>query len=476
MDSMHVNSLKADSTYTGNIMIDSTFILLPASAVLTESMLKAVADWGFTEVTCEGEISLDNPINTAPQPSQPDTQFQTQNPAEKFNESVKKAFESTKKGITNTDRSRMEVVTTYYNEYMNFITSVFTHYTTHGEINQKGLSETVQNLCVFIKENRRYILRVNPAYDENAKSYLINHTMRSTVIAIAIALQLHMPLSQMIDLGVSCILHEIGMLSLPPQLYMTQRRLTPGERKKIRTHSVEGLKIVQKLEFSAPIQMGVLQHHEKENGTGYPQGLSGEKITNIAKIISVACSFEAITSPRKYKTEKTSFDAMLEMLKNENHPYDENIIKALLYTVSLFPIGAYVYLRSGKIGIVIDVNPENPKCPVVQLLLEKEKDGSPKTIQSDNAQNQIIRVLSIKEQQDVIKAVKETERKQEEAIIAEQKKKEKIEELKEQSDSTTDSELNNSSEASSSNANNIDGVNTTDNVTDIEDVDMSLFD
>lgn len=450
MNTLRVNSLRKDSSYTGNIMIDPTFMLLPADAILTESMINAVIQWGFTDVTCEGEISLDNTITTS-SPFENKPVQSSQSPAEKFNESVKKAFENTKKSITNTDRSRMEIVTTYYNEYMNYITSVFTHYTTHGEINQKELADTVQNLCVFIKENRRYILRVNPEYEENAKSYLINHTIRSTVIAIAIALQLHMPLSQMIDLGVSCILHEIGMLSLPPQLYMTQRKLTPGERKKIKTHSIEGLKIVQKLEFSAPIQMGVLQHHEKENGTGYPQGLSAEKITNIAKIISVACSFEAITSPRNYKSEKTSFDAMLEMLKNENHPYDETIIKALLYSVSLFPIGAYVYLRNGKIGIVTDVNPENPKCPIVQLLLDKEKDGSPKTVQTDNGQLQIIRVLSIKEQQDVMKAVQEAEKKEEQAALEENVRDDESEEI-------------------------LETVETPKNESDVEEIDVSFFD
>jgi len=418
METFRINALKKDTMFTSDLMIDNNFVLLPANGILTESMINAMRLWEFETVSCNGTLSLESFMNETSTENQ---KSKAQSGPEQINASVKKAFADTKNQIANTDRSRMQIVTNFYNEYMNYIASVYTHYTTHGEINQKELAETVQDLCIFTKENRRYILRVNPVYDESAKSYIINHTMRSTVIAIAIALQLHMPLSQMIDLGIASILHEIGMLSLPPQLYMTQRKLTPGERKKIKTHPIEGLKIIQKLDFSGSIQMGILQHHEKENGSGYPQAISGEKITNIAKIISVACSFEAITSPRNYKSEKTSFDAMLEMLKNENHQYDETIIKALLYSVSLFPIGAYVYLRNGKIGIVIDVNPENPKCPIVQLLLDKEKDGSPKTIQTDNSTMQIIRVLSIKEQQDVMKTIAETE-KAEEMIKSEQEK------------------------------------------------------
>ena len=92
---------------------------------------------------------------------------------------------------------------------------------------------------------------------------------------------------------------------------------------------------------------------------------------------------------------------MVEMLKNQNHQYDDAAIKALLYSVSLFPIGAYVFLKNGKVAEVTDVNPDNPKLPDVQLLLEKEKDGSPKTLQTNETDLAILRVLSPKETKDV---------------------------------------------------------------------------
>ena len=92
---------------------------------------------------------------------------------------------------------------------------------------------------------------------------------------------------------------------------------------------------------------------------------------------------------------------MVEMLKNANHQYDDAAIKALLYSVSLFPIGAYVFLKNGKVAEVTDVNPDNPKLPVVQLLLEKDKDGSPKTLQTNETDLAIVRVLNKKETDDV---------------------------------------------------------------------------
>lgn len=153
------------------------------------------------------------------------------------------------------------------------------------------------------------------------------------------------------------------------------------------------------------IQLGVLDHHEKETGQGYPRHLTGDKISPYAKIISVACSFEAITAPRTYKTEQTTYDAMVEMLQNPNHMYDTNTIKALLYSISLYAIGSYVYLNGGKVGVVLDVNPDNPKNPIVQMIYEKDKDGSPKTVQTDEGANKIERVLSKEEQKEVMENI-----------------------------------------------------------------------
>ena len=96
---------------------------------------------------------------------------------------------------------------------------------------------------------------------------------------------------------------------------------------------------------------------------------------------------------------------MVEMLKNENRQYDETVIKALLYSISLFPIGTYVYLSNGETAQVIDVNPDNPKNPIVQLLGEKDADGSPKTLQTDDNDIKIMRPIDKQELEDVLKTL-----------------------------------------------------------------------
>ena len=403
METINVSALRAGITYTSDLMVDSSFLILPKTAEMTDELIKALRQWGFDNVISDGSISLGGDIGVSKGIEEEETEQQK----EKIGVNVKKAIEDSKHtAVGNSDMARMELVHSVYEEYMNYIESVFTHYATHKEIDQEELSDTVQDLCIFIKEHKRYILRVNATIEAENRNFLIIHTMRTTVLCLAIALQLHLNLTKMIELGVTSILHEIGMLRLPPQLYMTSRKLSVREKAQISKHTLLGYTIIKDLSFGLSVQLGVLEHHEKENGTGYPRRLTGDKISSNAKIIAVACTYEAISSPRSYKDEKSTFDALLELIQNKEHAYDGSVIKALLYTVSLYPIGTYVYLSNRKVAEVIDTNPDNPKTPVVQLLTEKEADGSLKTLQIGENNINILRILTKQEKEDILKLVK----------------------------------------------------------------------
>lgn len=426
METINIGALRQGITYASDLMIDNAFLLLPKTAELTEDLIKALRQWGFEDILVDGSISLGGGIgvNKEEEPEE-------EEPKEKIGDNLKKAIEDSKNtAVGNSDQARMELVHSVYEEYVNYIESVFTHYATHKEIDQEELSDTVKELCIFIKEHRRYILRVNATIESQNRNFLIIHTMRTTVLCLAIALQLHLPLSKMIELGVTSILHEIGMLRLPPQLYMTSKKLSVREKAQISKHTLLGYTIIKDLNFGLSIQLGVLEHHEKENGTGYPRRLTGDKISSNAKIIAVACTYEAISSPRSYKDEKSTFDALLEMLQNKEHAYDGSVIKALLYTVSLYPIGTFVYLSNRKVAEVIDTNPDNPKTPIVQLLTETNADGSLKKIQIGENNINILRILTKQEKEDIIKIIREKYKSIEKAqaeVQAAQESEEKVE-------------------------------------------------
>ncbi|WP_371922095.1 HD-GYP domain-containing protein [Treponema sp. B152] len=143
--------------------------------------------------------------------------------------------------------------------------------------------------------------------------------------------------------------------------------------------------------------MGALEHHERENGHGYPRGLTKEKISMYGKIIAVACSYEAATAPRPYKEAQDASSGIVEMIKNTNGQYDETILKALLYSLSFYPVGMYVYLSNGKIAKVIDVNPDDPRFPIVQIYGKTTPTGDPVIVQTKSNNVTIKRQLSKEE-------------------------------------------------------------------------------
>lgn len=420
MENFSVDTLKSGFSFTDDILLDNLFVILPASVEITDSFIKILKDWNVPNVLCNGTLSLKESEESQEEEEEdlPNPEKKEETPKEKvkIGENIKKIIENASAAKTNdSDNARLVMVKQVYDEYLNYIEQVFTHYVTHKEIDKNELAETVQNLCIFIKEHNRYILRVNKTYYNPKKNFLVAHSMRTTVLSIAIAQQLHVPLSKMIELGIACIIHEIGMLKLPPQLYMVNRKLNASEKLQISKHTLLGYSIAKDLNFSLPIQLSILEHHEKSNGTGYPRRLTGNSISSMARIIAVTCAYDGITSPRSYKDEKSSFDALLELIQNKDNQYDRNVLKALLMTVSLYPIGTYVYLSNRKIAEVIDSNRENPKYPVVQLLTEKEADGSFKIIQTKQDDIYISRILTKEEEQDILSLLNEKKKLFEEA-------------------------------------------------------------
>jgi HD-GYP domain-containing protein (c-di-GMP phosphodiesterase class II) len=123
----------------------------------------------------------------------------------------------------------------------------------------------------------------------------------------------------------------------------------------------------------------------------------GDKISLYAKIIAVACSYEALTSSRPHKDAKDGYTGMIDLLKNVGKQYDDTIVRALVYSLSIYPIGLYVLLSNGKKGQVIDVNAENPRFPLVQIFGDLTPDGKNKVLETSQDGVHIVRPLQREE-------------------------------------------------------------------------------
>lgn len=359
-----VKDIPPDSFFSTIAYLDNQFILAAPETPFSKELIKTLLDWEFREIFSDGE----------PRESY-------------FDDDVDSEEILGDGGIdisSMSDSDQVQRAEIFIKEFQRYVEDVFTKIAMKKDINFKDIAQKIKTVCDIIKEDRRFLFRSEKmAIPQEEGNYLTWHTVKSTIIAIIIGYQLKMPTHRLIELGVAAMLHEAGMIKLPPQIYLNKRPLSPQEKKAILTHPVLTYNILKSLDFPLTICVAALEHHERENGAGYPQKLTGDKISLYAKIIAVACSYEALTGARPHKEAQNGYAGMIDLLKNEGKQYDDTIVRALVFSLSIYPIGLFVLLSNGKRGQVVDVNPENPRFPIVQVFGELTPDGKNRTLQTD---------------------------------------------------------------------------------------------
>jgi len=374
MKSYLVKEIKPDSFFSKIVYLDKKYVLTTPEIPFSDELISSLVKWSFSSVFSEGD---------------PHKEYVSTDSSGKSNNVSQTVLSQ------QPDNEKLEKAKTYYVNFLQFVENLFIKATISDELDYKNVTEKIKDLVEFIREERRFLMRIIKDYEPAPeKNYLVAHSVRSSIISLVIGSFLKLPNHKLIELGIAALLHEIGMLKLPSQIYMSDRPLTAPEQKAIFTHPVLGYTLLKSFDIPIPICLAALEHHERENATGYPRRLTGDKIGLYSKIITVACSYDALSSKRPHKEAKDGYTGMLELLKNEGKGYDDTVVKALVLSLSIYPIGLYVLLSNGKKAQVIDVNPENPRFPIVQIFGEFSPDGKVKTIQTAQGEITITRPLN----------------------------------------------------------------------------------
>lgn len=169
-------------------------------------------------------------------------------------------------------------------------------------------------------------------------SYTLGHSTRVQIYSLAIGNELALNQEDMFTLRYGALLHDIGKIHIPSSLLNKTGRPTLDEWNELKSHSREGARIMEGLQKLSGVRDIILYHHEKYDGTGYPEGLAGEEIPFLAAIVNVADSFDAMTSTRSYNQPKTVEEGMEEIrncMGKQFHP------KAAAAALALFEKGGW---------------------------------------------------------------------------------------------------------------------------------------
>ena len=201
-------------------------------------------------------------------------------------------------------------------------------------------------------------------YDNYTYSHSVNVDMLSVILGVACGLRD----DELRKLSQAALLHDIGKTCVPIEIINKPGRLTEEEYAEVKNHPRYGYNMLRdNYEVSSVARNAILSHHENEDGSGYPRGLTSEKIHLFAKIIHVADVYDALTTKRVYKEAMNPADALEYLMGNAERMFDKDLVATFMEYVAPYPLGVQVELSTGQKAIVVKNNRSMLSRPVVRL-------------------------------------------------------------------------------------------------------------
>lgn len=193
------------------------------------------------------------------------------------------------------------------------------------------------------------------------------HSVNVALIARTLAEWLHFSEEDLEMVTLCGILHDIGKTALPPELLNKPGKYTEEEYARVKQHTLLGYKILKDLPLDVHVKRAALQHHERCDGSGYPQGLKDDEIDPFAQIIAIADVYDAMTAARSYRAPLCPFDVIDAFEKEGLQKYHPQYILTFLRRIASSYQHNRVLLSNGQSGTIVMINPKHLTQPMLQL-------------------------------------------------------------------------------------------------------------
>lgn len=204
--------------------------------------------------------------------------------------------------------------------------------------------------------------------------YIYNHSVSCSVWAVAFGRHLGLPKKDLQSLAVGALLLDVGKTRLPDKLINNTERYNQYEFKLVKQHVQYSMDIVRSISgVSDDVIDMVATHHERHNGSGYPQGLSGNMIPIFGKIAGLVDCYDAIISERPFASPISPHDAVKKLYEWRDIDFQAELIEQFIQVVGIYPVGTIVELSNGKVGVIVVQHRVLRLRPKIMLLLNEDK-------------------------------------------------------------------------------------------------------
>lgn len=256
----------------------------------------------------------------------------------------------------------------FYIEYHNMLQllkRVFRNAMAGANLPVLDIRNTMEALLAQIQHY--HVLTFSPR-TMHMSEYIYHNSIQVALTAYTLAKWHGFTSKDWMPIALSGLLHDIGNVKIDSAILEKPSRLTGAELEEMRKHTIYGYQILKTVpSINEGVKLCALQHHEKEDGSGYPLALKGDNIHPYAKIVAVADIFHAMTGPRTYKKPSSPYVVLEQLVQDSFGKLDPSIVQTFVNRVTQFNRGTVVRLNDHRVGEIIFTDPAHPTRPMVNV-------------------------------------------------------------------------------------------------------------
>jgi len=231
-------------------------------------------------------------------------------------------------------------------------------------------TRNVDHALVNIRKNVHDSFDVLKCIDSirSVDEYTYAHCVNVSLLAMTLAKWLGYDQIKVEEIAKAGLLHDVGKSKIDTNILNKKSKMLPEEYEEMKKHSTYGYRLLENMpDISKGVKLGVLMHHERVDGSGYPLGAKGDQIHQYARVIAIADVYDAMTSDKVYSRRRSVFDVLRYMQDEMINLLDRIMLGVFIERIVSHYIGDYVILNTGEIGELVHVNPMYPLKPIVKV-------------------------------------------------------------------------------------------------------------
>lgn len=243
----------------------------------------------------------------------------------------------------------------------------------------ENIENMAESLIENVLNNKNVLLSLVDI--RSMDNYLYSHSVNVAVTSLTLGIALKLPKRQLQHLCTGALLHDVGKALIPKEILMKKEDLTSEENLILQKHSTLGYKYLSdSYNLSAHSKIIALQHHERPDGSGYPNELTNDEISVLSKIVRIADKYDTLSAGRPNKKAMFPSDVLEYLMSNAGKMFDYDIVNTFCKIVIPFSKGTIVDLSNGDIAIVQETLPNFPLRPIVKIIKSSKADTINKEI------------------------------------------------------------------------------------------------